>query len=321
VAALLGSAPSAAAKAVFSVQPTNTTATGYLVLTGSSGKTIQSSVEVLNTGDKTGSASVYAVDGTTGQTSGAVYRSRQEARKDVGAWIKLSKTRVTLPAHSQQAIPFTVAVPSDAFAGQHLGGVVVQPDTLAGKQTLRKTKNSSFQVNIRELSVMAVQVNLPGPLQPQMEITGLRASGIPGRQSILIGLSNTGNEFVKGKGSLTVTDSSGKRVKRETFPLDTFVSHTHVDLPIYTTGKPLPNGSYNGTVAISYLGRHLTRTFPLDINAGNQEQVFGSTGPPPSASSSSSSHTLLYILLGIGVALLAALVFGLFRFLWGKGYL
>jgi hypothetical protein len=313
-------ASSAHAKAVFSVQPSKTTKTGYFVLPGSPGATIQSAIEVLNTGDQAGSASIYAVDGTTGQTSGAVYRSRQEKRKDVGSWIQLSKTSVTLPAHSKETIPFTVSVPSDAFAGQHLGGIVAAPANLAGTRTLSKTKRSSFQVKIRELSVVAVQVNLPGPQVVKMAITGIHASGIPGRQSILIGLSNVGNVFVKGKGSLTIADSSGKKVKQQDFPIDTFVSHTHVDLPVYTAGKPLANGSYMATVAITYQGHRLVRTFPFDINTGNQKQVFGAPAGQPVASSSS-SNTLLYILIGAGVLLLAAIAFGLYRYLLGEGYI
>ena len=91
-------APWAAAKAVFSVQPAKKSKTGYFVLAATPGATIRSAVQILNIGDQPGSASLYAVDGTTGQTSGAVYRSRQENRKDVGGWIQLSKASVTLLA-------------------------------------------------------------------------------------------------------------------------------------------------------------------------------------------------------------------------------
>jgi hypothetical protein len=311
-------APSAMAKAVFSVQPATQSKTGYFILAGTPGATIQSSVEVLNTGDKTGSASIYAVDGTTGVTSGAVYRSRQEKRKDVGTWIQLSKTSVALPPHGKETIPFTVSVPSDAFGGQHLGGIVVQPASLAPPKTISQSGKSSFQVKIRELNVVAVQVNLPGPQVVKMGITGIRASGIPGRQSILIGLSNPGNVFVKGQGSLTVVDSSGKQVKQQNFPLDTFVSHTHIDLPIYTAGKALPNGSYKGTVAITYRGHRLVRTFPFVISSANQKQVFGSTAP---ASSSSSTSPLLYVLIGAGVMLLAVMAFLFFRYLRREGHI
>jgi hypothetical protein len=286
--------------------------TGYFVFSARPGATIHGTAQVLNIGDRPGSASLYAVDGTTGQTSGAVYRSRQQERKDVGEWIQLSTATVTLAPRAKQAIPFTVRVPSGAFAGQHLGAIVVGASTPPSSKTVRKTKNSSFRIKIRELSVVAVQVNLPGPPVVKMAITSLRPSGIPGRQDLLIGLSNLGNVLVKGKGSLTVVDRAGHRLKHQDFPLDTFVSHTHIDFPVYTAGKAIPNGSYKGTVAITYQGHRLVRTFPFTVTDANQKQVFGAPAAP-SAGSSSKGHPLLYALSGAGVALLAAFAFGLYR--------
>jgi len=300
------------------VQPAKESKTGYFVLNGKPGATIHSVVQVLNVGDRKGSASLYAVDGTTGQTSGAVYRSRQEARKDVGAWLRLSKTSVTLAPGAKESIPFTVSVPPGAYAGQHLGGIVVQPSVPSNK-TIKQTKHSSFQIKIQELGVVAVQVSLPGRRVVKMAITSLRPSGIPSRQDLLIGLSNLGNVLLKGSGSLTIVDSSGKRLRHEGFPLDTFTSHTHIDYPVYTVGKPLPIGSYEGTVAIAYRGHRLVRTFPFEITSADNEQVFGSPGT--SASASSTSKTLLYALIGGGLVLLAAIAFGLYRYLWTEGYI
>jgi hypothetical protein len=315
---IAATAPLAEAKAVFSVQPVKETEIGYFVLAGRRGATIHSAVRVLNVGDRKGSASLYAVDGTTGQTSGAVYRSRQEERRDVGAWLRLSKSNVTLPPGGAERIPFTVRVPSDAYAGQHLGGIVVQP-SIPRHKTIGHTERSSFRVKIQELSVVAVQVNLPGPPVVKMAITSLRPSGIPGRQDLLIGLSNLGNELLKGRGSLTIVDSSGQRLKHQDFPLDTFVSHTHIDLPVYTAGKALPVGSYEGTVVITYRGNRLMRTFPFKITAAKNEQIFGS--PAEQATASSKSNALLYALIGGGVLLLAAIAIGLYRYLWVEGYI
>ena len=53
-------------------------------------------IRVVNTGGRTGTAYLYPVDATTGQTSGAVYLSRQSPRHDVGAWITLARSTVTL---------------------------------------------------------------------------------------------------------------------------------------------------------------------------------------------------------------------------------
>jgi Bacterial protein of unknown function (DUF916) len=315
---IAATAASAEAKAVFSVQPVKKSRIGYFVLAGRPGATLHGDVRVLNVGDRTGSASLYAVDGTTGQTSGAVYRSRQEKRRDVGAWLRLSETSVTLAPGAMKSIPFTVRVPSNAYEGQHLGGIVAQASARSSK-TVRKTKRSSFQVKIQELSVVAVQVNLPGPRVTRMAINSLRPSAIPGHQDLQVGLSNAGNVLLKGSGSLTVVDGSGKRLRHQDFPLDTFVPHTHINLPIYTAGKALPVGSYKGTVVITYWGHRLVRTFLFKITAADNKQAFGS--PATSTVASPTDNTLLYALIGGGVLLLAAIAFGLYRYLWAEGYI
>jgi hypothetical protein len=71
-------------------------------------------------------------------------------------------------------------------------------------------------------------------------------------------------------------------------------------------------------VAIIYRNRHLVRSFAFKVTSANQTQVFGA---PPGAQpdpSPASNNTLLYILLGAGVALLAAIAFGLYLHLWSE---
>ena len=62
----------------------------YYVLTVHPGETIHEQVSVVNAGGSAGTAYIYPVDATTGQTSGAVYLSRISPRHDVGSWITLS---------------------------------------------------------------------------------------------------------------------------------------------------------------------------------------------------------------------------------------
>jgi hypothetical protein len=313
VAALAGfvgpAAPASAAGPTFALKPATQAKLGYFVLAGKAGATLRGKVEVINVGSKAGKTSLYAVDATTGQTSGAVYRSKGEPRPGVGGWIKLGKSSLELNPGQSQLVPFTVRVPSEASAGQHLGGIVAQRSTQVANQTPSGGKKTSgFKVKIQALSVLAVQVNVPGPERPRMTLTGIKPGNQPGHQSLLLGIGNTGNVLVKGTGSLKVVNHSGHRVQMQSFNLDTFVPESHIDFPVYIRGKALAPGRYLGTVSINYRGRSLTRTFPFTITAGQVDQVFGSPaaqGTP--IGSSSSDKTLLYIfgavaLLSLGAA-------------------
>ncbi len=110
-----------AAGPTFALEPASPAKLGYFVLSGRPNAKIKGKVRVINVGTKAGRTSLYAVDATTGQTSGVVYRSRQEPRRGVGVWIRLAKTTVRLSPGQSQVVPFTVRVPRGAAAGQHLG--------------------------------------------------------------------------------------------------------------------------------------------------------------------------------------------------------
>ena len=128
--------------------------------------------------------------------------------------------------------------------------------------------------------------------------------------------------LVKGRGILTVVDSSGRRVERQAFALDTLVSHTRINYPAYTPGRALGKGRYTGTVAITYGARRLVRSFRFTISSANQRQVFGAApgtrGAPPS---SSRSWPIVPFALAVAVAaaVLATMALSVGRLLRVRG--
>jgi hypothetical protein len=309
-AALLVVAPATSAwasGATFALKPVAPTATGYFVFRGQPGQTVRGAVRVLNVGTEPGRAAIYAVDATTGQTSGAVYRSRQEPKRDVGAWIKLSKGNLKLAPGQSRVVSFSVQIPAGTSAGQHLGGIVAQRATGKAKSTSPSNGGDGFKVRIQELSVLAVQVNVPGLEEAKMTLTGIKAGDQPGHQSVLLGIGNTGNVLVKGNGTLKIVNKSGRVVQRSSFALDTFVPESHIDFPVYIQGKALRPGRYRGTATIEYRGRSLTRTFPFTITAAQVTQVFGTPAAQQTPiEPSSSSETLVYALIAAVILSLGA---------------
>ena len=135
----------------------------YFIIDSKPGTVVKSSVRVTNTGNISGTVDLYPVDASTAQTSGAVYLSKNDPRNDVGAWITLGMHQVTLNPGQSQDVPFQVIIPGNARSGQHLGGIVAENS--APEQTDTKTQNvtiGTFQVKVNTLTIVAIQVNLPG---------------------------------------------------------------------------------------------------------------------------------------------------------------
>jgi hypothetical protein len=286
----------------FALQVTGSRAP-FFVMNAKPGNTVPGEVTVINVGASTGVVTLYPTDATTGQTSGAVYRSPQEPRRDVGGWIQLSERRLTLGAGQARTVRFQVVIPTGVRPGQHLGGIVAQPDLPRAKVTGRRG-NATFHVQIRDVTITAVEVNLPGPRTQQLAVTGIRAGAEPGYQTVLVGLASTGDALTKGEGSLSVTDQHGQALLSRSFKLDTFVPDTHIQYPVEVPGKALPAGSYTAQVTLYYTGHYQTRTLPLTVSERELAQAFGSrrTTPPPGSGFGLSMIPL--IIVGVAVLLL-----------------
>ncbi len=302
VVALIGApSPAHAAAPILALQVAGSQAP-YFVLAARPGASTRGEVAVIDTGPVGGGLSLYAVDAATGQTSGAVYRSPQEPRRDVGAWITLTRHHLTLGPGQETTVGFAVTVPPGARPGQHLGGIVATPDQSRARLSSRRG-NASFHIRVLELTVIAVEVNLPGPRTQQLTITGVRPGNQPAYQTLLVGLASTGNALTHGTGTLTITDGHGRQRLARSFPLDTFVPATAIDYPIQVTGRALPAGQYRATVTIRYAGREQTRVLPLTITGRSLTESFGSRRTAPPAGGGPS--LIPYVVAALALALVA----------------
>lgn len=130
---------------------------------------------------------VYAVD-SVGSTDGAFACAQASDEKiDVGTWITLEQTDVTLDAGNQQTIPFTIAVPETADVGEHNGCIVIQ------KKGVADSNNSGMNLSFR--SAIRVAVTVPGDIVRSLEIKDLTytppsAETLP---TINLSVANNGN--------------------------------------------------------------------------------------------------------------------------------
>lgn len=290
----------------FSIRPVSSTK-GYFVLTGKRGESLAASFRIVNTGTKAGTALVYAVDATTGATSGAVYLDRIRKRHGAGSWIGLPLARVTLQPSQARVVQFQVRIPRRLRAGHHVGGIVAENLELTGGSGT--TKRSGLQLRVRHLSIVAVQLNVPGRAVPRMTYHGVRAGVSSGYEVLHLGLRNAGDVLVRPRLSLQVSDTRGRVVVRRAQNLDTFVPRTQIRYPAYLTESPLPAGSYRLAGTLSYLGRvtHFGGTFV--ISRAHIKEL-AKTRPEVAAQAADSGGASARVWVLVGGALVAGLIVG-----------
>jgi Bacterial protein of unknown function (DUF916) len=274
----------------------------YFILRLRPGQRISSRFVVSNVGTSHGTAFLYPVDATTGQTSGAVYLSRTSPRRDVGSWITLGVSRVKLAPGERRVVSFTLRVPARGLRpGDHLGGIVVENARLT-----TGSRSSPLRINIRHLTIDAVEVKVPGRAVRTVTIAGVTAGGGHGYQRVFVRLRNVGTAMLKPSGKLTVTDSTGRQVADRSFRLDTFLPQTQINYPVLLPGQALSPGSYRATVTLTFAGKTIRRTFPLGVTRDQYRQVFA--GAAPARAPKSGRHEPAVLLPLLGAALAAALV-------------
>jgi WxL interacting protein linking bacterial and host surfaces len=286
--------------------PSNPLTESYFIFDSKPATIITSHVRVTNSGTAKGSASLYPVDATTGQTSGAVYLNQNDPRKDVGSWLRLSVQQVTLNPGQSQVVSYQITIPGTVRPGQHLGGIVAENLT----QSSSPQSNSAIQIKVKNLTIVAVQINLPGTPIEQLAGTGVQAGGEHSYQELLVGLSNTGTVMLKPEGTLQVTDAQGQVVKNMSLKLDTFLPQTAINYPVAITGKALGVGDYQATLTLKY-GNNQVLHYSSKFTVTQQQltQVFGTTSsktqaPPGIADAGGMQLWQIVLVAGGALALL-----------------
>lgn len=139
--------------------PSNPVTRSYFVFDSHPGSNLQSRVRVTNSGAATGTVQLYPADATSGQNGGIVYLAQNDPRSNVGAWLTLDTQELTLAPRQSQVVSFTLNIPAKAQAGQHIGGIVAE--SVSSDST---NQTHTLTIRVQNLSIVAVQVNLPGKL-------------------------------------------------------------------------------------------------------------------------------------------------------------
>ena len=105
----------------------------------------------------------------------------------------------------------------------------------------------------RDLTIVAVQVNVPGPPILDFTIGNVTTGGTKGFQKVIVHVANNGNVLSKPTGTVTIFNAGGGLVETLPFRMDTFLPQTAVDYPILLK-KALPAGNYQAAVRLRVPG-------------------------------------------------------------------
>lgn len=110
---------------------------------------------------------LFAKDVTSDIGSTFSVQRSEETPHDVGAWIVLKKTKLTIPPRTEVIVPFQIGVPYNATPGDHTGAIIVS--LLA-----RAPKREGGTVIVDHRVGLRVHLRVPGDLKAALSIEKLK---------------------------------------------------------------------------------------------------------------------------------------------------
>lgn len=268
----------------------------YFVIAAKKGATVRQTLEIKSRSEVPLDLAITPVDALTAETGGVEYDRASEPADGVGSWIEVSKSEVRVRPGATVQVPFTVKVPRSARKGVNIGALVIQdPSTVGAGEA------------VQDRTVIAVQVDTPGPKVPDMAITGVAVEPRVDGLYLEVGISNNGTGFATGKGTLRIPEEAFE----SSVDFDTFVPGTAIGYPVRWTSDPVP-GTYGAEVILEY-GRDdrvVEWTGEIEVTQQAVAELTQLRGDDDAGSSGGIG--LLPVLLGAGLlgVIAVAIIFG-----------
>jgi hypothetical protein len=243
----------------------------FFLLDAAPGSTITQSFRVNNPNDHPVSVTIEAVDAITGELTGVQLGKPGSPKSLTSRWVVVSTPEITLAPSTYRDIPFTVHVPADANPGQYLAGVSASVPLSAADAAAAKAPSgqAGFSMAIRFQRAIAVEIDVPGPRAPRLQVSGVDPQATPGGVNLGVHMANVGNAFARGSGVIRVADTNTD----QSFKIDTFVAGTSIVYPMQWTKTVVP-GTHHVEVDLSYEdGRRTSWTGTVVIAGDAQNRL------------------------------------------------
>jgi len=215
--------------------PSNILTQSWFIYELDPGEIKEDAILLINRSGETRRLKIDPLDGGLSEDGGFGISDKPENNVDVGTWIELSATEVTLKPNEQAKIPFKVVVPEDTWVGDHFGGFGVYEVDAASAQKVPVGSGSTVYVKTR--LGLRMYVTVRGDKVWNISLTRRSFGVSQGKLYLRLGLINKGN--VKGDLELTgsIYSPIGLYDRQEKIPLGQIAPHQ---------GRLLTNARWQG---------------------------------------------------------------------------
>ncbi len=178
--------------------PNNARTESIFVYTLAGGEQKSDAVTVYNNSSTKKDVLVYAVDAQTSNTGAFTCEQLADQADEVGKWITLSASELSIEPTKSQEVPFEVLLPAQVDAGEHNGCIVIQE---------KAAESSSSGVALSFRSAIRVAIRTPGDITKKLSFTDFVVTTAESGVKVLSpSLKNEGNVSIDATLSVTATN-------------------------------------------------------------------------------------------------------------------
>ncbi len=231
------------------------------------GETTTDQAVIINSGQDALTLRLYAADGITAINGSTAFAAADEQRTGVRSWLSAEVSEVQVAPRDRATVPFSVSVPADAPAGDHVGGWIVEAPPKAGS-------SGGVAATIHERAGVAVVVRVPGPTEVKLVLERVCLNQETGSNYFETPVRNEGNVITKGTGTFTLTTPDGLRVFERPAELGAVLPGDDTLLRIDAPFEPDP-GEYVAALELEQSdGQRTATSSPIEVGT---EKVNGCT--------------------------------------------
>jgi hypothetical protein len=181
------------------------------------GKPYVDSVTVANYTAEPLTFHLYGADAINTPGGGLSLRRRTDVQKDMGKWVTLAYSLLTVPPHTYSVVPFVIDPPRGAVPGDHVGGIVAE-------ETQGTTSRAgSTQITVVQAVGVRVYGRVVGTLKPSLSLRQVSLSartstatqfGGTLRADVGFVIVNTGNTVLSPRTTVVLSTPFGTAARR-----------------------------------------------------------------------------------------------------------
>lgn len=192
---------------------------------------------VTNHTDSSVTLLTYPVDGQSTPQGAFALAAEADERKGVGAWAELKSENITVPANSEQKVPFRVSVPVGTEPGDYAGGLIIQPPPVKG-ETSMVDGDTAVRLDIVRRQGVRIYLNVAGTAVKSLELGNLDWQRDGDTVTFTLPVHNTGNVTLHPATELDITEWTGTSTKLTFNKPESMLPDSKLDLHATLTGAP-----------------------------------------------------------------------------------